>query len=66
VGVCGSDLHGLLKAGSVIRNSNALIFGYEFAGETEDGQHVGIFGCRPIGLLIIQLAKLSGAANIRL
>jgi L-iditol 2-dehydrogenase len=25
---------------------------------------VGVFGCGPIGLLIIQLAKLSGAANI--
>ena len=25
---------------------------------------VGVFGCGPIGLLIIQLARLSGAANI--
>jgi L-iditol 2-dehydrogenase len=28
------------------------------------GMMVGVFGCGPIGLLIIQLAKLSGAANI--
>jgi L-iditol 2-dehydrogenase len=28
------------------------------------GMTVGVFGCGPIGLLIIQLAKLSGAANI--
>jgi len=28
------------------------------------GMTVGVFGCGPIGLLIIQLAKLSGAANL--
>lgn len=28
------------------------------------GMTVGVFGCGPIGLLIIQLAKLSGAVNI--
>jgi L-iditol 2-dehydrogenase len=28
------------------------------------GMMVGVFGCGPIGLLIIQLAKLSGAVNI--
>ena len=28
------------------------------------GMTVGVFGCGPIGLLIIQMAKLSGAANI--
>jgi L-iditol 2-dehydrogenase len=28
------------------------------------GMTVGVFGCGPIGLLIIQLAKLSGVANI--
>ena len=28
------------------------------------GMTVGVFGCGPIGLLIVQLARLSGAANI--
>jgi L-iditol 2-dehydrogenase len=28
------------------------------------GMTIGVFGCGPIGLLIIQLVKLSGAANI--
>lgn len=28
------------------------------------GMAVGVFGCGPIGLMIIQLARLSGAANI--
>ncbi len=28
------------------------------------GMTIGVFGCGPIGLLIIQLARLSGAANI--
>ena len=28
------------------------------------GMTVGVFGCGPIGLLIMQMAKLSGAANI--
>jgi L-iditol 2-dehydrogenase len=28
------------------------------------GMSVGVFGCGPIGLLILQVAKLSGAANI--
>ena len=33
-------------------------------GKIKTGMTVGVFGCGPIGLLIIQLAKLSGAANI--
>lgn len=33
-------------------------------GKLKAGMTVGVFGCGPIGLLIIQLAKLSGAANI--
>lgn len=33
-------------------------------GKVKPGMSVGVFGCGPIGLLIIQLARLSGAANI--
>jgi len=33
-------------------------------GKVKTGMTVGVFGCGPIGLLIIQIAKLSGAANI--
>ncbi len=33
-------------------------------GKLKTGMSVGVFGCGPIGLLIIQMAKLSGAANI--
>jgi L-iditol 2-dehydrogenase len=33
-------------------------------GKLKTGMSVGVFGCGPIGLLIIQLAKLSGAAQI--
>jgi L-iditol 2-dehydrogenase len=33
-------------------------------GKLKTGMTVGVFGCGPIGLLIIQVAKLSGAANI--
>ena len=33
-------------------------------GKIKAGMSVGVFGCGPIGLLIIQMAKLSGAANI--
>jgi L-iditol 2-dehydrogenase len=33
-------------------------------GRLKAGMTVGVFGCGPIGLLIIQMAKLSGAANI--
>ncbi len=33
-------------------------------GKLRTGMHVGVFGCGPIGLMIIQLAKLSGAARI--
>ena len=33
-------------------------------GKLKTGMTVGVFGCGPIGLLIIQMAKLSGAANI--
>ncbi|MGZ9164701.1 MAG: zinc-dependent alcohol dehydrogenase, partial [Anaerolineales bacterium] len=33
-------------------------------GKLKVGMSVGVFGCGPIGLLIIQMAKLSGAANI--
>jgi L-iditol 2-dehydrogenase len=33
-------------------------------GKLKAGMKVGVFGCGPIGLLIIQLAKLSGATQI--
>ncbi len=33
-------------------------------GKVKAGMSVGVFGCGPIGLLIIQMARLSGAANI--
>ena len=33
-------------------------------GKIQTGLRVGVFGCGPIGLLIIQLARLSGAAHI--
>lgn len=33
-------------------------------GKLRPGMTVGVFGCGPIGLLIVQLARLSGAANL--
>ena len=33
-------------------------------GQLRSGMSIGVFGCGPIGLLILQLAKLSGAAHI--
>jgi L-iditol 2-dehydrogenase len=33
-------------------------------GKVQAGMTIGVFGCGPIGLLIIQLAKVSGAAQI--
>jgi L-iditol 2-dehydrogenase len=33
-------------------------------GKLEAGMTVGVFGCGPIGLLIVQMARFSGAANI--
>ena len=33
-------------------------------GKLQAGMTVGVFGCGPIGLFIIQMAKLCGAANI--
>jgi L-iditol 2-dehydrogenase len=33
-------------------------------GRLRPGMSVGMFGCGPIGLLIVQLARLSGASNI--
>jgi L-iditol 2-dehydrogenase len=33
-------------------------------GQLKTGMKVGVFGCGPIGLLIVQLAKLSGAAKV--
>jgi L-iditol 2-dehydrogenase len=33
-------------------------------GKIKPGMSVGVFGCGPIGLLILQMARLSGAANI--
>jgi len=33
-------------------------------GKLKAGMTVGVFGCGPIGLLIVQLAKLSGAAQV--
>ena len=33
-------------------------------GKLKTGMTVGVFGCGPIGLLILQMAKLAGTANI--
>jgi L-iditol 2-dehydrogenase len=33
-------------------------------GKVRPGMSVGVFGCGPIGLLILQMAKLAGASNI--
>jgi L-iditol 2-dehydrogenase len=33
-------------------------------GKIRTGMTVGVFGCGPIGLLVVQLARLSGATNI--
>jgi L-iditol 2-dehydrogenase len=33
-------------------------------GKLQPGMTVGVFGCGPIGLLTVQLARLSGASNI--
>jgi len=33
-------------------------------GKLHAGMSIGVFGCGPIGLLIVQLARLSGASNI--
>ena len=33
-------------------------------GKLKAGMTIGVFGCGPIGLLVVQMAKLSGAANI--
>jgi L-iditol 2-dehydrogenase len=33
-------------------------------GKVRPGMSVGVFGCGPIGLLVIQMAKLSGASNV--
>lgn len=33
-------------------------------GKVKPGMSVGVFGCGPIGLLVIQMAKLSGASNL--
>jgi L-iditol 2-dehydrogenase len=33
-------------------------------GELKPGMRVGVYGCGPIGLLVVQLAKISGAVEI--
>ncbi len=33
-------------------------------GKLRTGMNVGVFGCGPIGLLLVQLARLSGVSNI--
>lgn len=33
-------------------------------GKLAVGMHIGVFGCGPIGLLVLQLARISGAARI--
>jgi L-iditol 2-dehydrogenase len=33
-------------------------------GKIQAGMHVGVFGCGPIGLLVIQVARLAGTAEV--
>jgi len=50
VGVCGSDLHWFSEAGiGDAQLKNPLVLGHEFAGETEDGQHVAVDPAIPCG-----------------
>jgi L-iditol 2-dehydrogenase len=43
VGICGSDLHWFSEAGiGDAQLDHSLVLGHEFAGETEDGQHVAV------------------------
>jgi len=49
--------------GSMLEPLGVAIHSVDLA-HLKTGMTVGIFGCGPIGLLILQLARLSGAANI--
>ena len=49
--------------GAMLEPLGIAIHGVDL-GKIKPGMTVGVFGCGPIGLLIIQMAKVSGAANI--
>jgi L-iditol 2-dehydrogenase len=49
--------------GAVLEPLGVAIHAVDLA-HLKTGMTVGVFGCGPIGLLIVQLAKLSGAVNI--
>ena len=72
---CASTWHGMKNAfspflihltfedGAMLEPLGVAIHAVDLA-HLKAGMTVGVFGCGPIGLLIIQMAKLAGAANI--
>jgi L-iditol 2-dehydrogenase len=49
--------------GAMLEPLGVALYGVDLAG-LKPGMAVGVFGCGPIGLLIVQLARLSGATQI--
>lgn len=49
--------------GALLEPLGVALYAVELAG-LQPGMGVGVFGCGPIGLLIVQLARLSGARQI--
>ena len=49
--------------GAMLEPLGVALHAVDLAG-LKPGMSVGVFGCGPIGLLIVQLARLSGALNI--
>lgn len=52
-----------MDAAAMLEPLGVALFAVELA-KIEVGMRVGVFGCGPIGLLIIQLLRLAGAAQI--
>ena len=51
------------EAGAMLEPLGVALYTVDL-GELRTGMRVGVYGCGPIGLLIIQLARLSGAREI--
>jgi L-iditol 2-dehydrogenase len=50
-------------AGAMLEPLGVAIHAVDLA-HLQPGKQIGVFGCGPIGLLVVQLARFSGAANI--
>lgn len=52
------------EAGVLLESLGVALYTVDL-GHLRPGVHIGVYGCGPIGLMVVQLARLAGAMQIQ-